>query len=159
MGQFVVANPAWSMIAPGRAGSVETIRRNGCASSVMLRRPGRGYGTNIKALPTTRGSAFLALAYGLSQHPHDQSTRLASSSRFVPNTIHRLALSPTQRGRPLPYLLAHSDSRRSATVSPAGMTITSKQELHSMIGQKAVKALHKRADQISAASKKMGLAE
>ena len=27
------------------------------------------------------------------------------------------------------------------------------------IGQKAVKALHKRADQISAASKKMGLAE
>lgn len=41
----------------------------------------------------------------------------------------------TQRGRPFPYLLAHSDSRRSATVSPAGMTITSEQELRFITGQ------------------------
>ena len=76
----LVANPAWSMIEPGRAGSVEAIFRSDYVSSVMLRWRGHGSGTKIKALPTTRGSALLALAYGLSQHPHDQSTSLAHSS-------------------------------------------------------------------------------
>jgi len=70
------------MIEPGRAGSVETIRRSGCASSAMLREPGRGSVINIKGWPATRGSVFLALAYGLRQPRHDQSTNQVRSSHF-----------------------------------------------------------------------------
>jgi len=51
------------MIEPGRAGSAETMPRSDCASSVMLKRAGRGSG--IKGWTAIHGSVFLALAYGV----------------------------------------------------------------------------------------------